>query len=296
MHGRTVRRGGNPVSWAFFLLTGAIMSQAEERYFESAGVQIRFVEEGQGPAVVLIHGFTSSAEPWSEIGVVSALSGRFHTIALDCRGHGKSGRPHDASAYGTRMARDVVALLDFLDLEDAHLVGYSMGAEIALRVTVDHPGRVRSLIIGGSGWSERHESETYTRIGESLRESGGIGPAVRWMHANSPAGPFPPPTDAEIAEMERFFRSQDAGALAAVAASMGEIINLSRDQVAGIRVPVLGIAGGEDPERYNLEKLVGVTPGYALRVIEGKDHGGALLDPQFIDAIVEFLNGNTRSG
>ena len=63
-----------------------------------------------------------------------------------------------------------------------------------------------------------------------------------------------------------------------------------RDQVAGIRVPVLGITGSEDPEAYNLEKLVGVTPGYALRVIEGKDHGGALFDPQFVPAIVDFLD------
>ena len=265
------------------------MGQAEERYLESSGVQVRFLEEGDGPPVVLIHGFTSSAESWSEVGVVSALSDRFRAIALDCRGHGKSGRPRDPSAYGRQMARDVVALLDFLKLDDAHLIGYSMGAEIALRVTVDHPERVRSLVIGGSGWSEGHESETYTRVGESLRESGGIGPALRWMHANSPAGPFPPPTDAEIAETDGLFRSQDATALAAVAASMREIVNLTREQVAGIRVPVLGITGSADPEAYNLEKLVGVTPGYALRVFDGKDHVGALFDPRFVEAILDFL-------
>ena len=260
-----------------------------ERYFESGGVSIRFLEEGDGPPVVLVHGFTSSAESWTEIGVLPRLSGGFRGIAIDCRGHGQSGKPRDPSAYGMRMVRDVVAVLDFLDIEAAHLVGYSMGAEIALRTTVAYPRRVRSLIIGGSGWSESHESETYRRIGESLRDHGSIGPAVRWMNAHSPAGPFTPPTDEQIAEIDGFFQSQDVAALSAVAASMHEIVNLSRDQVAAIGVPVLGITGSEDPERYNLEKLVGVTPGYTLRVLAGKDHGEALFDPRFVDAIAGFL-------
>ena len=272
---------------------------SEERYFESGGVSIRFLQHGphgEAPPVVLIHGFTSAAEAWSEVGIVPRLSGGFRTIALDCRGHGKSGKPHDPTAYGMWMVRDVVALLDYLDVEAAHLVGYSMGAEIALRTTVAHPDRVRSLIIGGSGWSEAHESETYRRVAESLRDHGSIGPAVRWMHAHSPAGPLTPPTDAEIAEMEGYMQSQDLAVLSAVAASMHEIVNLSRDQVAAIGIPVLGIAGSEDPERYNLEKLVGVTPGYTLRVIAGKDHGEALLDPQFLDAIADFLDGTAHPG
>lgn len=240
---------------------------------------------------MLVHGFTSLAEAWSEIGVVPRLSGSFRTIAVDCRGHGKSGKPHDPSLYGMQMVHDVVAVLDFLGVEDAHLFGYSMGAEIALRATVAYPERVRSLIIGGSGWSEAHESETYRRVAESLRDHGSIGPAVRWMNAHSPAGPFTPPTDEQIAEIDGVLRSQDVAALSAVAASMHEIVNLSRAQVAAIGVPVLGITGSEDPERYNLEKLVGVTPGYTLRVIAGKDHVEAMFDPQFLDAIADFLAG-----
>lgn len=269
---------------------------SEGRYVESGGVSIRFLEEGEGPPVALVHGFTSSAESWSEIGVVPRLSGGFRTIAVDCRGHGESGKPHDPSMYGMQMVRDVVAVLDFLGVEAAHLVGYSMGAEIALRTTVAYPRRVRSLVIGGSGWSEAHESETYRRVGESLRDHGSIGPAVRWMNAHSPAGPFAPPTDEQIAEIDGFFQTQDVAALSAVAASMHEIVNLSRDQVAAIGIPVLGITGSEDPERYNLEKLVGVTPGYRLRVIEGKDHGEAIFDPHFVDAIADFLAAETPGG
>lgn len=262
---------------------------SEQGYVQSGGVSIRFLEEGDGPPVVLVHGFTSAAEAWSEIGVVPRLSGSFRTIAIDCRGHGKSGKPHGPSAYGMQMVGDVVAVLDCLGVEAAHLVGYSMGAEIALRTTVAYPDRVRSLVIGGSGWSEAHESETYRRVAESLRDHGGIGPALRWMNEHSPAGPFAPPTDEQIAEIDGFLGSQDVAALSAVAASMHEIVNLSRDQVAAIGVPVLGFSGSEDPERYNLEKLVGVTPGYTLQVIEGKDHGEAVFDPQFVAAVADFL-------
>ncbi len=262
---------------------------SKERHFESDGVSIRFLDEGDGPPVLLIHGMTSSAESWTETGVVPRLSGGFRTIALDCRGHGKSGKPHDPSMYGMAMVRDAVALLDCLGIENAHLVGYSMGAEIALRTTVAYPERVRSLVIGGSGWSEAHESETYRRLGESLLDHGTIGPAVRWMNAHSPGGPFPPPTDEQIAELDGFFRSHDVAALSAVAVSMHEIVNLSRHQVAAIAVPVLGITGSEDRERYNLEKLAEVTPGYTLRVIAGKDHVEAMFDQQFLDAIADFL-------
>lgn len=267
------------------------MSHAKEQYFESAGVPIRFLDEGKGTPVVLIHGGTSSAEFWTErIGVVPRLSEQFRTIALDCRGHGRSGKPHDRAAYGKQMVRDVVALLDFLNIEQAHVVGYSMGAEIALRLVTEYPKRVRSLIIGGSGWSGGHEAETYTRLADSLEKHGTIGPAIRWMYTESPGGPFPAPTEEQIARLnERFVSQQDVEALVAVFWSMPDIINLSEDEVAAIRAPVLGITGENDPERYNLERMVDVTPNFTLKVIAGTDHMDAPLDPQFVDSIMAFL-------
>jgi len=274
----------------FIFLSMPTMSHAKEQYIESSGVPIRFLDEGHGVPVVLIHGLTGSAENWTEQGVLQRLSGQYRTIALDCRGHGKSGKPHDRAAYGKQMVRDVVALLDYLNIEDAHIIGYSMGAEIALRLVAEYPKRARSLTIGGSGWSGMHESETYTRLADSLEAHGGIGPAIKWMYTESPGGPFPLPTDEEIAVLDEvFLKDQDAKALQAVMWSMGDIVNLSKDEVAAIRVPVLGITGEHDPERYNLEKMAGVAPGFTLKVIAGTDHMTAPLDPQFIDSITSFL-------
>lgn len=102
------------------------------RTFDSAGVPIRFVDdEGSRDAVLLVHGMMSSLEMWA--GVTPLLEGRFRRAAVDCRGHGRSGRPHAADAHGLEMVADVLRLLDELSIEGVHVVGYSMGAEIALR-------------------------------------------------------------------------------------------------------------------------------------------------------------------
>lgn len=268
----------------------AVQGHSEERYFESSGVPIHFVDAGKGAPVVLIHGVTSSAEFWTDIGVTETLSEQYRTIALDCRGHGKSGKPHDRSAYGKQIVRDVVALLDHLNLEDAHVIGYSMGAEVALRLVVEYPERVRSLIIGGSGWTGSLMSEVYTRSADALEVHGSLGPALKWMNARMPGGPFPPPTDEEIALIdEGLKKTQDIKALRSVMGSMPEIVNLSRDEVAAISVPVLGITGEHDPERSNLEKMIDVPSDYTLTIIAGADHEGAFMDPQFIDSITNFL-------
>ena len=274
----------------FLLLLMSAMGYAEEQYFDSSGVPIHFVDEGKGTPVVLIHGVTSSAEFWTDIGIMQRLSEQYRTIALDCRGHGKSGKPHDRAAYGKQIVRDVVALLDYLNMEDAHVIGYSMGAEVALRLVVEYPERVRSLIIGGSGWSGSQMSETYTRTADSLEAHGSIGPAIKRMYAEMPGGPFPPPSDEEIARLdEGIIKGQDVKALQAVMWSMPDIINLSKDEVETISVPVLGITGEHDPERSNLEKMIDVPQDYTLKVIAGTDHGSAFMDPQFIDSIIDFL-------
>src|SRR5687768_18328775 len=112
------------------LFPGSIL--AEDQFFDSAGVQIRYVEEGQGQPIVLIHGALGSIESnWIQTGVITNLSRDHRVIALDMRGHGKSGKPYEPAAYGHHMAEDIVRLLDHLKIQKAHLVGYSFGAVVA---------------------------------------------------------------------------------------------------------------------------------------------------------------------
>src|SRR4051794_8073720 len=103
--------------------------------------------------VVLHHGFAAdSLTNWVTPGVADRIvaTGR-RVVALDARGHGKSDRPHDVSAYDAgQMAVDVSGLIDHLRLDRIDLVGYSMGGRVALDVACSEP-RLRSVVIGGIG-------------------------------------------------------------------------------------------------------------------------------------------------
>ena len=95
-------------------------SALQDRYFDSNGVRIRYVEAGTGTPIVLVHGFTRNIETnWMETGVLSALTRRHRVIAVDLRGHGKSGKPHDPRAYEEAVHLDVMNLMDHLQIRRA---------------------------------------------------------------------------------------------------------------------------------------------------------------------------------
>src|SRR3954470_17609413 len=139
---------------ALLCLSSALPGRVEaaDEVFDSNGVKIRYVTEGTGEPVVLIHGWMGDSSTWgrdrSGNTKLKGVDG-FRLIALDCRGHGKSDKPHDPKDYGPEMAADVVRLLDHLKVEKAHLVGYSSGAFIAGKVAATHPGRVLGVVYGG---------------------------------------------------------------------------------------------------------------------------------------------------
>src|SRR5262249_13806628 len=103
--------------------------------FDSKGVAIQYTVEGKGEPVVLIHGLYASAQiNWRAPGVIRLLATNHLVIAMDVRGHAGSGKPEQENAYGVEMAEDVIRLLDHLKIEKAHLVGYSMGGMIAIKI------------------------------------------------------------------------------------------------------------------------------------------------------------------
>jgi pimeloyl-ACP methyl ester carboxylesterase len=120
-----------------------------DRFFDSNGVRIRYVEQGQGPPVVLMHGYTGNLERhWINPGVFANLANDYRVIAVDCRGHGKSGKPTSPRAYGAEMGKDIIRLLDHLKIRRAHIVGFSMGAIIAGHLlTADASFRERAMIL-----------------------------------------------------------------------------------------------------------------------------------------------------
>ena len=129
------------------------MAAEEMQVFDSAGVPIRYVVAGEGEPVILIHGFAINYHfQWVASRVMQSITPDFQVIALDNRGHGKSGKPHDPKEYGLTMVEDIIRLMDHLQLKKAHIVGYSMGGAITLKLTTTHPERVISSVVGGMGW------------------------------------------------------------------------------------------------------------------------------------------------
>src|SRR5258708_10601267 len=107
------------MSWTRLLLLAAWLPQAApaqsvDTTFDSHGVSIHYVVSGAGEPIVLIHGWSASADMWDHMR--SELSSRYRVIAMDCRGHGRSGKPHERSAYGIEMVNDAIRLLDHLHI------------------------------------------------------------------------------------------------------------------------------------------------------------------------------------
>ena len=111
------------------------------------GLQLHYLEEGQGPATVLIHGLGGFAESWRHNVPELARHGR--VIALDLPGAGRSGKPRRAYTLEF-LAQALDRLLHTLGVDRVHLVGHSLGGAVAARYTLDHPGRVERLALLGA--------------------------------------------------------------------------------------------------------------------------------------------------
>lgn len=119
-------------------------------FVTSRGSRIHYSVEGSGPLVILLHGLLSNAESWKRWRVVDALADGYCVACVDLLGHGLSDKPSDESLYGLEArSRDVVAVMDDLGFERAHVLGYSMGGWLSVGVAKYHRDRLSSLIVGG---------------------------------------------------------------------------------------------------------------------------------------------------
>ncbi|HJM88975.1 MAG TPA: alpha/beta hydrolase [Dehalococcoidia bacterium] len=113
-------------------------------------VKIRYAVEGDGPPLLLHHGFMGRVENWRERGYADALSESYRLILMDARGHGWSGKPQFAEAYAMELrVSDVTAVLDAVGVEQVHFFGYSMGGHTGFGMLKHASERLASLIIGG---------------------------------------------------------------------------------------------------------------------------------------------------
>ncbi|MHB1317587.1 MAG: alpha/beta fold hydrolase [Anaerolineae bacterium] len=251
------------------------------------GIHIHYETAGDGPPLVLLHGFAGWLEGWIDTGYVDALKGEYRLIVMDLRGHGTTSAPHHPQAYRLDLtAGDVIAVLDDLGLDQAHMWGYSMGARLVWGIAHFYPERCRSLIVGADfpfepdpaepmpGWQLdqiemlNHGQDTFVRTLMGLAE-----PWVRpeWGWAERLA-------------------AMDLEALLAFR-SKRERVGLL-DTLPGLDIPCLLYAGDQDPCCPLLRRWVERMPRASLVVLPGVGHLQGFFESDLIvPQVREFLAG-----
>jgi pimeloyl-ACP methyl ester carboxylesterase len=275
-------------------LLGLVPQRTEafaDRRFDSAGVPIRYADEGQGEPVVLLHGYTSDVEgQWVSTGVLPALSAHYRVLAMDARGHGRSGKPHDPAQYGPEMGRDILRLLDHLGIQRAHIVGYSMGAHIVAQLLTMHPERFVTAVLGGASGRRNWTDENQRRVEQESAEmeQGLLSSQILRLWPRDQ----PPPGEAQLRELSATaLAGKDPRALAAIRRSNPAQV-VTEAQMAAVTVPTLGIVGTADPYLRDFEALKRVVPQLQLVRIEGATHGTAPSRPEFAAALLDFFRAH----
>jgi len=238
--------------------------------FESNGVTLHYLVEGTGDTVVLLHGFSGSAQGlYVAPGTFGHLvDGGYRVIALDQRGHGESEKPYDPDSYGEQMIDDIDRLLRHLDVDQVHLVGYSMGSKVANRFREKYPHALRSLVLGGYGWpwqSTRPESLQAARDALGRRT---------------------------------LLPGNDLDALAAVSLGMADLTS-SEPALRENTIPTLAIIGDKDEvvSVQDRDTLADTMANLELIVMPGTHAGpdGAPYKPRYGKELLAFINAQSNS-
>ncbi len=243
--------------------------------FSSDGVEIAYIDEGEGEPILLIHGFASNVQTnWVSPSWVGYLRGKgYRVIAFDNRGHGRSEKLYRLEDYGAPlMAEDARRLLDHLGIARAHVMGYSMGARITAFLCLAHRERVRSAIFGGLGIN-------------MVRGMAGTGPIAAALEASS----IDDVTN-QTARTFRAFAEQTKSDLKALAACIRSARDpLTREDVGRISCPVLVAVGETDVVGGSAENLAALIPGARALTIPGRDHMKAVGDRAYKEGVADFL-------
>jgi pimeloyl-ACP methyl ester carboxylesterase len=253
-------------------------------FASSDGLKIHYIEAGKsaatGSPVILIHGFSGTARGnWFSNGVAETLARHHWVIAIDCRGHGQSDKPHDPEKYGPAMARDVIELMDHLTITKAHIHGYSMGGFITGQLLAKYPDRFITASFGGSGVPEENPE---------------------WK-AKVPADkPGPDPQEDEAREKLAHHPDRDDEALAAVRKYPWKPEDRFQIDLTKVTVPVLAINGEFDGPNAKTVRMQRELANFKGVVLPGKSHLTAIMadyiPPEYGRELVAFIDANDKRG
>ena len=248
--------------------------------FQNADIRLHFDARGDGRPLVFLHGGTVSFEAnyaafgWPE----KFITRGFQVVGLDFRGHGKSDKPHDASAYGTaNVAADVTALLDHLGLDRVDLVAYSIGTAIALHLLQNNPARLRrvALVATGDGL-----------VGLPPHEFSRVLPALAVVADRSE---YPQDLPKHAAVYWKFIEATGGDRAALKAFAEGRYPPLTVAEAQCIKHPILVVSGDNDKVLGRGPRLASALGNAEYLEVAGADHFSLAADDTVKDAVAAFL-------
>jgi pimeloyl-ACP methyl ester carboxylesterase len=253
--------------WLTLPPTPSLPAPVKSGYATLNGIKIWYAEFGRGTSVILLHGGLANSNYWGKL--VPALAPHYRVIVMDSRGHGRSSR--DARPYGyDLMASDVLALMDFLKVDKAALVGWSDGAIIGLDIAIHHPERLSKLFAFAansdpSGVKDVNQSPVFTAF------------IARAKTEYEELSPTPTEYDAFLAQITKMWETQP---------------HWTADDLAGIKVPTWIVDADHDEaiERDNTLFMADHIPGSGLLIEPQVSHFAFLQDPEQFNAdVLHFL-------
>ena len=251
-------------------------------YLDRDGVKIHYEATGDGPAILLTHGYNLTSFMWR--GLARALADRYRVITWDVRGHGRSDSPDDPDAYTHDLTiGDMRAILEAEDVAEAVIGGHSLGGYLSLAFHVEHPKRVRALLLIGTGpgYRDAQAREGWNRHAEGRAryfEKYGI------EELGTPEG---------HGGQHRSARGLALAARGILAQHDSRVI----DSLAKIRVPTLIVTGAEDVDFLRSADYMGKKiPGARKVLLNNAGHLPNIDQPRAFNSAVRRFLGDLEEG
>ena len=241
------------------------------------GVKIYYEDHGDGPPILLSHGYSATAQMWAN--QIEALKGQYRVIVWDMRGHGQSDSPEDQAQYSHALTvGDMGALLDACGIEKAIIAGRSLGGYVSLAFYAAHPERTQALMLfdTGPGFKRAESREAWNETAEKRAvsfESEGL----------SALGKSP--------EVQQSTHRSAQGLARAARGMLSQFDSTVIESLSSVAVPTLALVGSEDkPFLGAADYMEKKIPNCHKVVIDNAGHASNLDQPAaFNEAVLSYL-------
>jgi pimeloyl-ACP methyl ester carboxylesterase len=254
--------------WMVLPPTPTLPAAAKSGYAPVNNIKIWYAEFGKGSPVILLHGGLGNSNYWGL--QVRALSRRYQVIVMDSRGHGRSTRDEQPYGYDL-MASDVLALMDYLKIPKAAIVGWSDGAILGLDIALNHPERLTKLF----AFAANSDPSGVADIGQSPVFNAYIARAEKEYEKLSAT---PTEYNSFLEQISKMWETQP---------------NFTKEQLNAIKVPTWIVDADHDEaiKRDNTEFMAAQIPGAGLLLQPRVSHFSFIQDPQqFNENVLHFLS------